>query len=71
MANILDEIVAHKRIEIEASMKLVSLSQLQEDCRTTEARPDFLDAIRLSAGVALIAEVKKASPVEGVDTRRL
>ncbi len=62
---ILDEICAHKRSEVDARKRVVSLEKVQE--RLALARPprDFRGALR-APGISLIAEVKKASPSKGV-----
>jgi indole-3-glycerol phosphate synthase len=62
--NILDRIVAQKKLEV-AKLK----SQAGKLKQTAAARKDFRDfagALRRDGGVALIAEIKKASPSAGV-----
>lgn len=64
--NVLDQIVAHKRTEIEQARSTVSEAELT--ARLADAPPvrDFVAAIRNAPGIALIAEVKKASPSAGL-----
>lgn len=63
MASILDEIVAAKRLELEAQKILVPQMELEVASQT---RPLNLSGALLSGGVRLIAEVKKASPSRGL-----
>ena len=62
---ILDEICAHKRVEVEARKREVSRAQLEERLETAWPPRDFRKALRMP-GMSLIAEVKKASPAKGV-----
>src|SRR5262245_10154441 len=68
--NILDTIVAQKRLEVARLPPwpaALSPEQIRETARGFEPRRDFTAALRHSASsVALIAEVKKASPSAGV-----
>ena len=65
MAEILDEIVAAKRQELERSMSEVPSSQLEE--RFEEQRPPLnLAGALMDDSVRIIGEVKKASPVKGL-----
>jgi indole-3-glycerol phosphate synthase len=66
VANILDKIVAQKRIEIADARSLTSLEAVQEAAATAPPARDFLGALRASEGIGLIAEVKKASPSKGL-----
>ena len=63
---ILDDIVAHKRIELAAQKRTVSLAQLQDSVHFQAVPPAFLQALQQHPGRAIIAEVKKASPSKGV-----
>ena len=65
MPNILDEIVAAKRIELADSKKLISVAEL-ESAAANQPRPLNLSGALLGGGVRLIAEVKKASPSRGL-----
>ena len=67
--NILDTIVAQKRIEISAlPERRIAAGDLRDAMLERNERRDFLGALRRPArgDVALIAEVKKASPSKGV-----
>lgn len=69
MANILADILATKQIEIAANKKIHPLHSLQEKIRRLSGTRDFVGAMRtkLSLGLsAIIAEIKKASPSQGV-----
>jgi indole-3-glycerol phosphate synthase len=65
---VLDDIVIHKRAELVERRARRSLGALEGDCRGLPAALDFEAALRPAAGqrVRLIAEVKKASPSQGV-----
>ena len=62
LTNILD----HKRIEVERQALKVPLAQLQASIAATLPPRAFDAALRRPGHVALIAEVKKASPSKGV-----
>jgi len=67
--NILDTIVAQKRIEVaKLPERTITSNLLREAVAQRGSRRDFLGALRnpRSGAVALIAEVKKASPSAGV-----
>ncbi|NOX52848.1 MAG: indole-3-glycerol phosphate synthase TrpC [Planctomycetes bacterium] len=69
MATILDEIVEHKRTELVEAKRRVPLDELRRRVESAPAVRDFVDALRTEArrtGIALIAEVKKASPSAGL-----
>jgi indole-3-glycerol phosphate synthase len=63
--NILEQIIADKRVEVETRKKSLSLKDLQSQIQSVESRPDFVTALR-SAPMGLIAEVKRRSPSAGV-----
>jgi indole-3-glycerol phosphate synthase len=68
-ANILDEILTHKReVEVPARKRARALVQLRAQAEDAPPAPhDFAAALRRADGtVALIAEVKRASPSRGV-----
>ena len=69
MADILAKIAAYKRDEIAAAKRRRPLAALERDAKAAGAPRGFLRAIkrRLAAGdYALIAEIKKASPSQGL-----
>ncbi|GAB4133834.1 indole-3-glycerol phosphate synthase TrpC [Thermopirellula anaerolimosa] len=66
MSNILDRIVAGKREEIEQAKVRVPEAELLRRIEDAPPPRDFLGAIRGSKSIALIAEVKKASPSKGL-----
>src|SRR5262245_17203085 len=66
MATILDQIVASKRREIEATRARVSESELDQRLPAAPSPRDFRAALERPPGVQVIAEVKKASPSAGV-----
>ncbi len=63
--NILEQIVADKRIEVEQKKKTLSLEALRTQMGAVPKRPDFVQALR-AAPMGLIAEVKRRSPSAGV-----
>ncbi|HEY1016953.1 MAG TPA: indole-3-glycerol phosphate synthase TrpC, partial [Herpetosiphonaceae bacterium] len=62
---ILDQIFAHKRIEVERQRAKVTFAKVQLQAKAAPPPRDFAAALR-GPGLALIAEVKKASPSKGV-----
>jgi indole-3-glycerol phosphate synthase len=68
LANILDKIIADKRVEVEQRRCQKSLEQLKEQIRPRDRCRNFYRAVtrRNSRGINVIAEVKKASPSAGV-----
>ncbi|MGQ9505975.1 MAG: indole-3-glycerol phosphate synthase TrpC [Thermogutta sp.] len=66
MTSILDRIVATKREEIERAKVFAPQEHLRRLAHQQPPPRDFLGAIQGAAGIALIAEVKKASPSKGV-----
>ena len=62
--NILEEIVANKRIEVAAFRKERSMDALQSAAQRRNRAPDLIQALR-SAPIGLIAEVKRRSPSAG------
>lgn len=64
---ILDEIVKHKRqVEVPKQKEAVSPETVQSQAVLAPESRDFVAALRAVKGVALIAEVKKASPSKGL-----
>lgn len=68
MANILDKIIADKRMEVRDRQSQRSLEQLKEEVRTLPKCRNFYKAVTKasSRGINVIAEVKKASPSAGI-----
>ena len=66
MAHILDRIVATKRDEIAALEARAPLADLKARAEAMPPTRGFQAALRAAPDVALIAEVKKASPSKGV-----
>ena len=65
MANILEEIAAYKRGFVDARKRQRSLADVRAHARDTPEPDDFRGAL-VQQGIALIAEVKKASPSRGL-----
>jgi len=63
---ILDEIVAHKRKELERLKVAVPLVSLEKRLKGLEHPRGFKATLAQSSGISLIAEIKKASPSAGV-----
>jgi indole-3-glycerol phosphate synthase len=66
MATILDQIVETKWREIAAARLAVPESELEQRVAALAPARDFVQAVRRSDQLAVIAEVKKASPSAGV-----
>jgi indole-3-glycerol phosphate synthase len=69
MSNFLTEILAHKYIEVARQSALEPLADLQRKAASLPAPLDFEQALRqprVPGEVALIAEIKKASPSKGL-----
>ncbi len=64
--NKLDEILAQKRLEVARRKADLSLAQLQERITPRSDKRSFHKALRRNNEVALIAEIKRASPSAGV-----
>lgn len=64
--SILTRILDHKRTEVAQQRVVVSLEQLQEQIDHAPPVRSFAAALRRPEAVAVIAEVKKASPSKGV-----
>lgn len=63
---ILDKIVATKQREVAAARSAVPLAELQSRLSTAPPIRDFFAPLAQSSAIALIAEVKKASPSAGL-----
>jgi len=66
VSTILDKIVAAKREEIDRAKALRPAAQLENDLPHAPPVRDFLAALAAPGPIALIAEVKKASPSRGI-----
>ncbi len=66
MSNILETIVGHKRTEVAAHREAVPLERLKEEISKLPPARSLGGALRKPGEVALIAEIKKASPSKGV-----
>jgi indole-3-glycerol phosphate synthase len=66
MTTILDKIVAKKREEIAARRQAVSEAELERRLASAPPARGFRAALESSAGTAVIAEIKKASPSAGL-----
>lgn len=64
--SVLARILAHKRVEVDRQQDEVSLEALKLRCAAAPPVRSFAAALRRPDTVALIAEVKKASPSKGV-----
>ncbi len=63
--NILEQICADKRVEVEGRKKFQSLEDLRSQFPTLGSRPDFVRSLRATPR-GLIAEVKRKSPSAGL-----
>jgi indole-3-glycerol phosphate synthase len=66
MATVLDKIVANKRGEVEAARARLPVAELEDRLGSAPPIRAFEAGLRQADGVAVIAEVKKASPSAGV-----
>lgn len=68
MGNILDRIIADKRVEVAAAMRTASLAQVRARAEAAEAPRDLFAALSRPspAGIHLIAEIKRRSPSAGL-----
>jgi len=64
--NVLTRIIAHKQQEVAAAKLRCPLSELQRQLADAPVVRDFVKALHAAAPMALIAEVKKASPSAGL-----
>lgn len=62
---ILDRIVAQRRLDVRAAKEAVPFTTLQEKLRAASPPCDFVGRLRESGPMALIAEIKRASPSKG------
>jgi len=69
MTNILDKIIISKKEEVASSKLAKSILDLENDIRNNNDRRPFIAAIEekfIGKDVAIIAEIKKASPSKGI-----
>jgi indole-3-glycerol phosphate synthase len=66
VSNILEKIVATKRIEIAEAKLRVSTQQLEEQLAHAPIVRNFFAALNAPGDIKLIAEIKKASPSKGI-----
>lgn len=69
MATVLDDILAHKRQEVENRRRTLPLAVVRESAAKQPAPRGFINALKKKTGAgqaAVIAEIKKASPSKGV-----
>lgn len=64
--NVLNRIIDHKRGEVAEAKRLRPVEGLQDQLASAPPVRDFVAALRAKSDVALIAEVKKASPSAGI-----
>lgn len=64
--NVLDRIIDHKKGEVAEAKRLRPIEMILERISTAPPIRDFAGALRAKTDVALIAEVKKASPSAGI-----
>jgi indole-3-glycerol phosphate synthase len=66
MSDTLQHIAAYKREEVAARKSATSLAQIEAAARAADPPRGFAGALTAAPGLALIAEVKKASPSKGL-----
>ncbi len=66
MSTILDEIVAYKREFVAESKRRIPFQALKEQVSSSPGEARFARTLREADGIAVIAEVKKASPSKGL-----
>lgn len=62
---ILDDILRDKRFEVNSRKKRVPIDLLKKKCEMAPLPRPFSAAIKKSGGIAVISEIKKASPSKG------
>ncbi len=63
--NILDKIIAHKKIEVQESKKRYTISQFKESSNFLKTVPSFVENILKEGSNGIIAEFKRRSPSKG------
>jgi len=66
MTSILEEIIAHKKKEVEERKQRVPFSSLMKKAESTYSGPSLKDALQSGSSPAIIAEFKRRSPSKGV-----
>ncbi len=66
MVDVLEKIKAYKLEDVAKRKKTAPLSEVEARAKAQSAPRGFCDALRSQSGLALIAEVKKASPSKGL-----
>ncbi len=66
MSRLLDDIIVHKREEVAAAQRVLSLVELKRRLTNHQRERDFIEALRQPGRVALIAELKRQSPSRGM-----
>ena len=64
--NVLETIIARKRVEIEEAKRLRPADALEDRLAAASPVRDFAAALSAAPGIGLIAEVKKSSPSAGL-----
>lgn len=64
MKNILDDIIAHRRIEVAKQKEIVSIDVLENNISACPIRKSFKDALKTS-DTGIISEFKRKSPSKG------
>lgn len=64
MKNILDEIIANKRIEVSKQKEIISIDILEDKIATCSIRKSFKDALK-NSDTGIISEFKRKSPSKG------
>jgi anthranilate synthase/indole-3-glycerol phosphate synthase/phosphoribosylanthranilate isomerase len=62
---ILERILAQRRLDVAEAKRAVPFAELREKVRSAPPAADFVARLRAAAPVALIAEIKRASPSKG------
>ena len=66
---ILDDIIEHKKIELQSSIQSLPLKEIEQQLSQLPDSKDFYKLATQSSGIKIIAEVKKASPSKGIIAR--
>ncbi len=63
--NILEEIVEYKKTQVEKEKKIKTIDEMIKEIEKKDVR-NFCKALKMAKGMAIISEVKKASPSRGI-----